>query len=107
MSTIDQRLLEILRKIRDEGVPLKPCGLCWNVQRLSAELNHDRPRDMSDRVFSLAYHWPQTHGSAKFPVGGASQFEHESQQGTLWNNPRRHEFLHWLIQHLENAVCPQ
>lgn len=108
MSNTNQRLLEALRKIRDEGAPFDSYGICSTVKYFCFQAGHPVPQVMALATERLLMQWPlaQT-AECGYPVGGLAEFRAELLQWTMWQNPRRHELLHWAIQHLENVLCPQ
>lgn len=108
------QLLVILRSLRDEGVD-PSVGICGNVdaqiRKRSAGL---RPfvggvlaLGVQEALTDCIYEWPLRCSSVHHPVGGPAEYMTELDAGTLWNNPRRHQLLHWMIMFLENEVCPQ
>ena len=86
--------LEALKKIRDD------VGICGNIEELTKET-------MPYALKVLMVEWPAN--AAKFrllrqiyPVEGSGDgYEADSEAGTLWKNPRRHELLDWLIKELD------
>lgn len=94
------QLLTVLRKIRDEGVIASNTGLCFNLYLAAHRAG---VKVLIFNTFqSICSQWPLNSGSVKFPVGGEKEFVQACIANTLWNNPRRHELLHWMIMHLEN-----
>lgn len=83
-------LLKILKRIRDEGPQLPHCGM-------AADETDESELDKTIRK------WPAAcKGEDCFPVEGESlQFFKDSSHLILWQNPRRHELLDWLIKELE------
>ena len=108
MSNTNQRILEALRKIRDEGAPWPEFGICTTV-KLTAHLSgHPRAALIEFAVERILEQWPRAfRGQRGYPVGGSLEFGHECRTETMWQNPRRLELLHWAIQYLENELCPQ
>lgn len=94
------QLLTVLRKIRDEGVIANNAGLCFNVSLAT----HRAGIKFSNfnTFYSICAQWPLKSGAVGFPVGGEKEFVQANIAKTLWDNPRRHELLHWMIMHLEN-----
>jgi hypothetical protein len=108
MSNTNQRILEALRKIRDEGAIWPDYGICSTVKMISRLSGHCSIAVMELATERVLTQWPladRTHSG--YPVGGYDQFRHEVRDETMWKNPRRLELLHWAIQHLENELCPQ
>jgi hypothetical protein len=96
---IHQRLLEALRKMRDEGVKYRDVGVCGNITRV------DPNSEELDYVLeNLMLGWPQAGSSRLFPVDGRDSYEYERGEDLLWVNPRRIELLNWLITSLEQKL---
>lgn len=94
-------LLKILKRIRDEGPQLPHCGICGNVNTMAADETDEMAllRELDKTIRK----WPAAcKGEDSFPVEGESlQFFKDSSHLILWQNPRRHELLDWLIKELE------
>jgi hypothetical protein len=90
----NQRLLEALRKIRDEGAEYRDFGICGNVSS----------KELDSALDSLMRDWPQAGGSFLFPVSGGPSYVYERDRGLLWVNPRRIELLNWMITSLEETL---
>lgn len=43
----------------------------------------------------------------EFPVGGLVEYQHNSAEKTLWENPRRIELLNWLIEQTKECEEPE
>ena len=88
--------LEALKKIRDY------VGICKNVEALTGET-------MPYELQELMAEWPANAAKLhslrqNYPVeGSGNEYEADSEAGTLWENPRRHELLDWLIKELEKC----
>lgn len=98
-------LLEALISIRDEGVTHTQYGICGNVfHLLNIEFTHIVDGQLDDlfTIWITERYNESTYLSVSYPVGGNSNYGHERERGTLWNNLRRFELLHWLIMKLEN-----
>lgn len=96
-------LLEALRRIRDEGAPIRSGGICRNAAILMKRHNEDRYFDNEHRLlYELVSQCPALTNWWPFPVEGAADFYNDQEAGTLWQNPRRIELLNWLIVQLEN-----
>ena len=86
--------LEALKKIRDY------VGICGNVEELTKET-------MPYALKVLMVEWPANAAKLyslrqNYPVEGTEdEYELSAEAGTLWDNPRRHELLDWLIKELE------
>ena len=92
--------LEALKKIRDYGPVCDCVGICGNVEKLTEE-------SMPYELKELMVEWPGNAAKLyslrqNYPVEGTGDgYEADSEAGTLWDNPRRHELLDWLIKELE------
>jgi len=92
--------LEALKKIRDDGPVRDYVGICGNVEDLTEET-------MPYELRELMAEWPANAAKLhslrqKYPVEGAGGgYDAGVEAGTLWQNPRRHELLDWLIKELE------
>ena len=92
--------LEALKKIRDDGPVRDYVGICGNVEELTKET-------MPYELKELMVEWPANAAKLhslrqNYPVEGTGDgYEADSEAGTLWDNPRRHELLDWLIKELE------
>ena len=104
---LNQRILEALRKIRDEGPKDLGEGICSNVivQIIRANPWYD-DADVSRPLQAMFAEWPSC-VTRRHPVDGIGEYSLGRYNGTLWDNPRSHELLHWLISYMENEVCPQ
>lgn len=100
MSRANFQLLQVLRKIRDEGVIDVKVGLCMNIVFASYRSGINSSLGMTFR--SISKHWPFANSHLSYPVDGLKEFTTNMNNNTLWNNPRRHELLHWAIMYLEN-----
>lgn len=94
------QLLTVLRKIRDEGVVVSNAGLCFNISLVTHRSGIKF--SLFTTFNSICAQWSLKSGDPGFPVGGSREFTNAHIAGTLWNNPRRHELLHWMIMYLEN-----
>lgn len=94
-----QRLLEALRKIRDEGPVGRAAGICSSVYVLT---QHDRV--VENAMDDLAMSWPGVYPSLAFPVDGSDNYYADRAKGALWANPRRIELLNWMIVQLEETL---
>lgn len=104
---LNQRILEALRKIRDEGPKDRGAGICANVLVHTACVETPYSIHAVDyRLQAMFAEWP-SFVTELHPVDGGREYTWGRYNGTLWNNPRRHELLHWLISYMENEVCPQ
>lgn len=114
-------LLHVLRTVRDTHKE-KKYGICGEVIRrlkkwymvgrgFSDKGPHYKERcDAVTRVqtalYKLMVQWPDGWYSEddRYPIEGNRQgFDEALEAGLLWQNPRRHELLHWLIKELENG----
>lgn len=93
-------LLIVLRKLRDEGIADESAGLCANIANTRTASGPQY--NLTTHFLSIANLWPLKVVDAGFPVNGSQEFAQAKLTGTLWNNPRRHELLHWMIMYLEN-----
>lgn len=108
MSNTNQRILEALRKIRDEGAPWPDYSICTTVKLTVHLAGHPRTALIEFAVERILNQWPLADRTQSgYPVGGSTQYGHEYRTETMWQNPRRLELLHWAIQYLENELCPQ
>lgn len=95
-------LLEALKKIRDDGPVSTKYGICGNVIDL-ANVKECKKLDI------LFLRWPRNKGRTNmmrtsYPVEGHGVgYKRSVEAGELWDNPRRHELLNWLIKELENG----
>ena len=94
--------LEALKKIRNDGPVRDYVGICGNVEVLIKET-------MPYELKELMVEWPGNAAKLyllrqNYPVEGTwDGYEADSEAGTLWQNPRRHELLDWLIKELESC----
>lgn len=92
--------LEALKKIRDDGPVCDYVGICGNIEELTKET-------MPYALKELMVEWPANAAKLyslrqNYPVEGTEdEYELSAEAGTLWENPRRHELLDWLIKELE------
>ena len=113
-------LLHILKKIRDTNKK-KKYGICGEVIRRLKKwymVGHgfsDKSPNYSERceavtrvqtvLYKLMVQWPGGWYSEddRYPVeGDMHRFDEALRAGLLWENPRRHELLNWLIKELEH-----
>lgn len=92
-----QRLLEVLKRMRDVG-PDPYQSICCQMPN----------RELFCLCRRLIGNWPDRTrmpmGNKTYVVGSAAKYRHESVTGTFWTNPRRHAALHWLITHLDQEL---
>jgi hypothetical protein len=89
--SIYRQLLKLRKKRR-----YNPVGICSNLVT-----NSDKSRERINKAIS---DWPASHdsGSCNYPVENtSSKYHHDSDEGQLWNNPRRYELLEYLIDHFK------
>lgn len=80
-------------------------GICCGVADLVFEWEEEgkttyEESDYADALLcNLMHDWPEHHrGASCYPVGDKNEYLRESELGTIWDNPRRIELLHWLIE---------
>lgn len=100
-----QRLLEALRRVRDEG-PFLDHAIC-NQLGIKG-LNTTEVYFCGVRLRALFVGFLVKEGvhleNIDYPVGGPIEYQEEKMAGTLWNNPRRHELLHYCINRLDQEL---
>ena len=101
LQAVHKRLLEIKNKVNFN----KNKAICFNL------LNYTYRNKLFKPTFIMAHKWlraqfalwPECHRhldntkNIVFPVGHMNEFDKESFNGTLWNNPKRLELLDFLI----------
>ena len=94
--------LEALKKIRDDGPVRDYVGICENVEDLTEET---LPYELKELMVGWPANAAKLHSLRQnYPVEGSRDgYEAGAEAGTLWENPRRHELLDWLIKELENG----
>ena len=93
------KLIDALKKIRDEGPQDHDKGICFNASQLC----DDSASDVYACIKNLALNWPDrdTTSSDDDPVGDYRFHGYKSRRnGERWKNPRRHALLKWLIEEL-------
>ena len=82
--------LEALKKIRDD------VGICGNVEETT-------PYELKELMVEWPANAAKLHSLRQnYPVEGSRDgYDAGAEAGTLWENPRRHELLDWLIKELE------
>lgn len=83
---LHQRLLQVKR----EGP-----SICYQLRLMAAEQDA-----LKIQMRMLLARWPGRRGEAKYvPVEGSMSLFHEAAvKETLWEDPRRHALLDWLIE---------
>lgn len=97
-------LLEVLKAIKQN--PDKHTGICGNV----CDKTDTTPNRYYDyfmpRLHALIKQWPEgleSDEESNYPVEGSkTKFRCDRDDGKLWDNPRRHELLNWLIERIKN-----
>ena len=99
MKTTRQYLLTTLLYVREKPKRQK-AGICEHVYRYM-----QRARTKRDCVEKLLQHyiaqWPVVLEEANTDWSPIPFFWKETEEGTLWANPLRHELLNWLIERVE------
>lgn len=90
-------LKDILIQIKEDGPPLPNDGICANVDRLSG---HDK--ETSAEFEELMASWPESQDQRNiYPVEGSAHHYFMAQRHhSLWDNPKRHALLDWMIGEL-------
>ena len=99
MKTTRQYLLAALLYVREKP-KMQKAGICTHVYRYM-----QRARTKRDYVEKLLQHyiaqWPVVLEEANLAWAPIPFFWKETEEGTLWANPLRHELLNWLIERVK------
>lgn len=101
---IDVLLLQFLEQIKQNGPVFKDHGICMNVIYLYRKTGDVDTRFLLDNRMNQIFRAWGNGVASIFPVEGAVQYKKDSDSGTLWDNPRRHELLDWSIGQLNEEV---
>ena len=87
---MSHELHQMLLQVKREGTAI--CSQCMVMEAYTDEVG----KELED----LLARWPGRRGEAKcLPVEGRMSLFHETAANkTLWENPRRHALLDWLIE---------
>lgn len=101
-------LVHLIRMVMRGSPP--HCGICCAVyDELQARCGAWTAKLAEEMLDALFKKWPAVYKGngarsrkkpdrIEFPVGGLAEYQHNSAEKTLWENPRRIELLDWLIE---------
>lgn len=99
-----KKLLAALIELRDQGPRRPTLGICYNaclafyMPPECSVLNQVDTDGVYDTIADIANRWPEHSGlSETNPVGDLNNYDRDT---PLWENPRRHALLDFLIQEL-------
>lgn len=114
MSRRDE-YLAILEKVKECAELWRDCrdkpytwfnpdyGLCYNLE--NAFYESDLPKDMEPNPNEFIIWcdncmaaWPERARSVEYPVGGYPEYQKEYTWRTMYDNPKRHRLLAYLIE---------
>lgn len=101
--------IEVLRcaliMVKERGPMDKTKGICANAELYAnyGNLSHGHRHAFKTTLGELCLKWPNRYVSEfihnnPYPVGGMQEYYTAVEAGTVWQNPRRLEFLDWLIE---------
>lgn len=99
-------LLAALTDIRDNGPSSLKDGICRNARNVIEKMapSTKTRADAICTMSTMMVQWPNNAASDMFPVeGNVTDYLRDIHENILWENPRRHELLNWLIKELENG----
>lgn len=87
---MSHELHQMLLQVKREGAAI--CSQCMVMEEHTWQLEEE--------LDDLLARWPDRRGEAKcVPVEGRMSLFHEAAvKETLWENPRRHALLDWLLE---------
>ena len=103
-------LLAALADIRDNGPSSLKDGICRNAINVIEKMAPST-KTRADAIYTMStmmVQWPNNAGrrcsGQTTPVeGNVTDYLRDIHENILWENPRRHELLNWLIKELENG----
>lgn len=99
-------LLICLKHIKEHGPMDRAEGICGNVLLAADELGRRMVHDwLMEGLEKMLVSWPENAGDCQmmkvsYPVEGNRDYWVHARSRTLWDNPRRHALLDWLIKEL-------
>jgi hypothetical protein len=97
---LDALILKGLKRFRERGPICPRVGICKNIEFFVADAGYFHwENDIDERLYALLGKWPESTTPA-FPIEG-SWAAYSREYGKHWENPKRMELVHWLIDYLE------